>query len=205
MNIRFKPIETPSAMRVRKAATFKASWQKTLDQLEAELEHLHAETVLVQGYFRDDQISIHGWPKGGAAPNAPGIILTFVTKKNETFNFPCDTFDQWQDNVRAITLALEALRRIDRYGVTRNAEQYAGWKRLEAAGATVSKFAADRFNAARFISQITKIDAGEILRSAKVRDEAIRAARMHMHPDRGGSNEGFHAVEQARKVLEAAQ
>jgi hypothetical protein len=204
MNIRFKPVQQwpGDPTRERKQATFKATWNKTLDQLASELEHLRADDVLVQGYFRDDQISIAGWPKGGAAPTAPGIILTFVTRKHETFNFPCDNFTDWQDNLRAITLALESLRRIDRYGVTRHNEQYAGWKRLEAAGATSSKF--DRRSAAQFLEQITSVPADSILRSATTRDEAVKIARTRMHPDKGGSQDGFVMVEDARKVLEAA-
>lgn len=204
MSPRFKPIERwpGDKTKLRRAATFKTRWDKTLQQLESELEHLRADGVVIQGYFTDYQISIAGWPKGGAAPSEPGIILTFTTKKNETFNFPCDTFDDWRDNLRAVTLALEALRRIDRYGVTRHNEQYAGWKRLEAAGATAGKF--DKHSAAQFLEQITGIHASSILNSPPTRDEAVKVARMRMHPDRGGSNEGFHAVEDARKVLEAA-
>lgn len=44
---------------------------------------------------------------------------------------PCDTFSYWKDNVRAVALALEALRKIDRYGV-RTGSQYAGFKALPA-------------------------------------------------------------------------
>lgn len=204
MNFHFKPVGPwpGDKTRLRRAATFKTPWSRTLQQMESELEHLRADAVVIQGYFADYQISIAGWPKGGASPSEPGIILTFTTKKNETFNFPCDTFDDWRDNLRAITLALEALRRIDRYGVTRHNEQYAGWKRLAAAGATASKF--DRAGAAQFLEQITAIDARDILCNTAKRDEAVKVARMRMHPDRGGSQDGFVMVEDARKVLEAA-
>lgn len=39
-------------------------------------------------------------------------------------SYPCDTFTTLQDNLRVIALALEALRMVDRYGVTRRGEQY---------------------------------------------------------------------------------
>jgi len=50
---------------------------------------------------------------------------------------PCDSFRDWEANLRAIALSLEHLRAVDRYGVTtEEEEQYTGWLRLPAAGAT---------------------------------------------------------------------
>lgn len=38
----------------------------------------------------------------------------------------------WQINLRAIALGLEALRKLDRYGITSRGEQYTGWRAIEA-------------------------------------------------------------------------
>src|SRR5688572_5904821 len=51
--------------------------------------------------------------------------------------FPCDRYHEWEANLRAIALTLEQLRAVKRYGATsEKREQYTGWLRLPAAGAT---------------------------------------------------------------------
>jgi len=50
---------------------------------------------------------------------------------------PCDSFKDWEANLRAIALSLERLRAADRYGVTtEEKEQYIGWLRLPATSQT---------------------------------------------------------------------
>ena len=63
-------------------------------------------------------------------------------------SYPCDKYSNWQANLRAIALSLEALRAEDRYGVTRRAEQYKGWAKLLPPNA---EFASD-IEAAGFLS-----------------------------------------------------
>jgi hypothetical protein len=48
----------------------------------------------------------------------------------DTFQFAVDVFPTWQANLRAITLGLEALRRVQRYGIVKEDEQYTGFKAL---------------------------------------------------------------------------
>ncbi len=50
----------------------------------------------------------------------------------DVYRFPCDRFKHWDDNLRAISLTLERMRAVDRYGVTLNKQQYAGFKALPA-------------------------------------------------------------------------
>src|SRR5579863_10251967 len=53
----------------------------------------------------------------GAKLRTQGIILTF-NSKHGPLSYPCDKYSNWQANLRAIALSLEALRAVDRYGVT---------------------------------------------------------------------------------------
>jgi hypothetical protein len=53
---------------------------------------------------------------------------------DDTFQFAVDMFPSWQDNLRAIALGLEALRKVERYGIANRGEQYAGWAQLTAGG-----------------------------------------------------------------------
>ncbi len=42
--------------------------------------------------------------------------------------YATDACEFWQHNVRSIALGLEALRAVDRYGISRRGEQYAGFR-----------------------------------------------------------------------------
>ena len=140
IDCRFKPIEkwpskpTPSWSRQR--GQFKAGWQKTLDLLERELNRLSAKDITVEGFFRPADIRNDGWPKSSSRPTQPGVILSFSTKQGRMV-MPCDRYDNWESNLRAIALTLEALRAVERYGaVSEQQEQYTGWLKLPAASAT---------------------------------------------------------------------
>lgn len=133
IDARFVPLKswpgerTPASRRQK--AQFRATYAKTLELLEAELVHLRAKEIVIQAPFRLDQIRNDGWPRSSAAPNDVGVILSFETRTGP-LAFPCDRFQTFDDNMRAIALSLQALRAVDRYGVTRKAEQYTGWKKL---------------------------------------------------------------------------
>ena len=108
---------------------FKSGWDATLKLLDAELRHLNARSIVIQAYVDESQVRNDGMMYSRAVPTEPGVILSFESKHG-SLSYPCDTYDRWQDNVRAIALALQALRSVDRYGVTRRAEQYTGWQQL---------------------------------------------------------------------------
>lgn len=133
IDLRFVPLEkwpgneTPE--HKQREGSFRATYAKTLDLLEYELDKLGAKHIAVEAYFRRDQIRNDGWPLSKANPTKSGVILSFTGKAGE-MSFPCDTYKTFDDNLRAIALALEALRAVDRYGVTRHAEQYKGWAKL---------------------------------------------------------------------------
>lgn len=55
-----------------------------------------------------------------------------LLSQESAYQFAVDTYTTWQDNLRAIALGLEALRKVERYGITRGTEQYTGWKMLTA-------------------------------------------------------------------------
>lgn len=55
-----------------------------------------------------------------------------VATAEDAYQFAVDTFVHWQDNLRAIALGMEALRKVARYGIVKGNEQYSGWKQLTA-------------------------------------------------------------------------
>lgn len=199
----FRPIDkwpnnrTPS--HARKRATFRASYNDTLSLLESELEKLRAKHVIIQAGFEPKDIRNDGWPRSSARPkNDPGVIVSFQTGKGP-LSFPCDRFDAWEDNLRAIAKSLEALRAVDRYGVTRGEEQYKGFAQLpapEAAGKMT------RTEAAEFLSAHSSFHSNMILTLSGSFREAYRQAARRLHPDvNGGSHDQFVKLGQAEAIL----
>lgn len=184
--MQFRPLDmwTGAMTKNRRRSTFKAPWMRTLRDLERETGHLKARDVVLSGAFRADQITQdNSRPRAGETPAHPGVVISFeayIDGKYVPLKYPCDTFTDWQDNVRAIALALDALRRVDRYGVTKRAEQYRGWLAIEGPK-----------------SRMSETEARNLINQYGGEKEAIMAS----HPDRGGSEEAFHAVQKARQIL----
>lgn len=194
--------------KTRQRARFDSSYAQTLTLLADELRRLQARQVVIQAGFSAFDIRNDGWPRSNAKkPVDPGVILSFQSKHGP-LSYPCDRFNDWQDNLRAIALSLQALRAVDRYGVTRRAEQYRGWtqlpppppRRQQFSGFSHPQAAADWLaQAAGYIvsTATLRLDKGE-------REKAIRAAQRRLHPDAGGSHEEFVKIEFAKRILEAS-
>lgn len=195
---RFVTIEAwpvkPTPHHARKKAPFGGSWANTLGTLEREIVHLRGRDILVQAFFRPQDIRNDGWPRSSAPnPSGPGVIVSFDSP-NGGLSFPCDTFYDWRHNLRAIALSLSALRAVERYGVTRQQEQYKGWRRLEAAPASSVK----RAEAIAFISKLTGLDAEAVEADPVV---AYRKAASVAHPDQGGSDDLFIELQRRMGAL----
>lgn len=173
--VTFRPLSTPLPPPTYSghfSSPFSASLTTTAETLVRELKHLKPRQVLLEADFSETQIRNDGMPRATARPNTAGIILTLVGTPHGDLRYPCSTFWRFEDNLRGIALALEALRKVDRYGVTKRGEQYAGWK------------------------QLTTGDADLVERGRELVREhgSIRAALKATHPDGGGDPEAFRAV-----------
>jgi len=215
IDARFVPITDWPGKKTtsRQRSPFSAKYASTLDLLEAELKHLSAKDITIQAYFDRRDIRNDGWPRSSARPSQPGVIVSFEQRKGtyqggkwvesiREFSFPCDRFLGWEDNLRAIALALEALRKVDRYGVTQSGEQYKGWARLPAPGPAGEM---SREEAALFIAGYAVIPKDYLLHgSASFINEAYRKAAAKLHPDsQSGSNELFLRLQKAKQILES--
>lgn len=193
----FVPLEQWPGPRTKapRRATFRAPWSQTLGLLTRELNHLQARQIVLQADVGRHQIKRDGMLYADATPRTPGVILAF-SSKHGPLSYPADAFDRWQDNLRAIALSLEALRAVDRYGVTKRAQQYRGWQALPAPNG-------DHFDyesAGRFILSVLGLEAhGPIVAGGWA--ERIRQAELKTHPDHGGNAADFNKVQQARRVL----
>jgi hypothetical protein len=171
--------------------------------LRYELERLRVVLAVLEIDIAEGDIRKDGWIRADARPRSPRVVVSFEHPKLGALRYPCDQFHDWQDNVRAIALALEALRTVDRYGVTKHAEQYAGWKALPPATSTSMTAQA----AAQFLAKHGGDDQyrpADLLRNPDMFQQAYRRAALRLHPDMiGGTVEAFQELQTAKTVLEA--
>jgi len=203
IDARFRPVDRwpgqRTSSRARQQARFRVGYRSTLDLLETELRHLRARDIIIQAGFSLSDIRNDGWPRSNARrPDDPGVIVSFVSPKG-ALSFPCDRYTEWEDNLRAIALSLEALRAVDRYGVTQHAEQYRGWQALPPAQSPDEPMSPEA--AAEFLARHGGIFVSPVHTDPAALDAAYRNAARVLHPDAGGDHELFVKLQQAKATL----
>jgi hypothetical protein len=131
-----------------------------------------------------------------------GIIFNFTRfigegSKTQDISFPCDRFWDWKDNLRAIALSMENLRRVERYGVFKYADIISRLGLPEASGLTT------KAEAASFIGKYSGFMPADIMMGVSLTPAFKQAARV-LHPDNQatGSEEKFRRLTEAKAVLE---
>lgn len=183
-----------------RASAFQSPLMSTLNTLTTELRHLGARSSELQVAIPPEQFRQDGRPRAHARATHPGVILTVVPHGGAPLSFPCDRFNTWQDNLRAIALSLEALRKVNRYGVTEHGEQYRGFLAIET-GATEAGPAPIR-TADEARALLNRYHPGD--GSQLTYGQLLRRAQRAEHPDRGGDVAAMQRVHQAEAVLRGA-
>ncbi|MEJ1087032.1 hypothetical protein WDU99_01730 [Microbacterium sp. Mu-80] len=192
--------------RVRQRSPFRAGLDDTLDVLEREIYQLtdtYAQRKSAQMLIAvpiGAMWRLDGRPRANAIAEHPGVIFS-IESKHGHLSYPCDTFTTWQDNLRAIALALEALRKVDRYGVTKRGEQYRGFLAIEATAASAGFDTAQ--TAAEFLARLTD-DELVIPIGPNVARILLQRAQRRTHPDLGGDAATFQRVSLAEAKLREA-
>lgn len=186
LHLTFRPIDTwPGPQNPdRRWSPFRSLFSDTVEVLERELRMLDARRIVLQVALRDRDIRLDGFPRADARASHPGVILAFESKWGP-LKYATDEFTHWEDNLRAIALAMEALRKVDRYGVSKRGEQYTGWRQIPQ---TTGGFQSAE-DAQRFIEE----------------HGGYREAARTFHPDNQdtGHEETFKKLQQARALVEA--
>lgn len=196
----------PTRPGSRTWAPFRASWRQTLQLLERELRQIAATSRVLQVDIPERDFRIDGFPRANARQNGPGVILTFTAPVAGDLSYPCDTYTDWQDNLRAIALALEALRKVDRYGVTKRGEQYAGFKALPP-GTIALGTGMTLDEAIVFIADAAGVDHLGMLAERRMGGDdlvrvAYKLAARKLHPDHGGTEERMQKLNEAKRVID---
>lgn len=200
-----KPVQRPASGY--KSCPFGASWTSTLDTMERELAHLKAKDIVVEIDVTLDKIRNDGWPKSTANPASPGVRISFACRHG-SLSYECATYPHWEMNMRGIALTLERLRAIDRYGATKGAEQYKGWKQLPngdgrapIAGEEWSSVEEAILFLVRTASPKRQYTVEEVLREGW--NNVYRTAAQIVHPDLcGGSQTLMTRVNRARDYID---
>lgn len=185
----------------RRQTPFSATWTTTLDLLDREIWMLGGRTWVLQIDVEERWINRDGTLSARANPRSPAIRVCFESRHGPLM-YAADRFDRWQANVRAVALSLEALRKVDRYGVANSGEQYRGWQAISSQPATMT-----RTQAAEFIHHWADeplITPADILRDQATLTRAYRLAAKRTHPDVTGDLDTFKRLNVARDLIVGA-
>lgn len=138
-----------------------------ITRLQAEVERLGAQGALLSTNL---QPRLDGLPYSNQPePNDRGVACYFKLKGQPRV-LACDKWDRVADNIAAIAQHIDALRRIDRYGVGTLEQAFAGYKALAAN-------ASPWWQILEFENRVSDIQA--------VERRYVELAQRH-HPDKGG-------------------
>lgn len=151
-----------------------------IGRLSAELLRLGASSEILS---TNVPVRLDGLPRSGQPePSDPGAAVYFRLGKQDRC-LACDAWDRTADNIAAIAQHIDALRRIDRYGVGTLEQAFAGYAQLPPAASgeewwVVLQVAPD--------ATIDQVEAA-----------FLKIARTQ-HPDVGGSHDVMAALTDAR-------
>jgi hypothetical protein len=102
------------------------------DRLSAQLDHLGAEDAILS---TNVELTVYGAPKGGRTePADPGAAVYFVLGGVSRV-LACDRWKGVAENIAALAAHIDAIRRVDRYGVGTLEQVFAGYTALPPPGA----------------------------------------------------------------------
>jgi hypothetical protein len=172
----------PSPFKTKEAGEFARSLnvEQATKRLEVELDRLKAKAPTLS---TNVSLNLRGIPRGDERPSDPGVAVYFSFRGKATV-FACDRYTTVAGNIAAIAAHVEALRRIERYGVGNMEQALGGYKALPADTAAnwraVFGFSAD---SSPTLDQV---------------DRAYKTAAKTKHPDRGGTDIEMAHINRAR-------
>lgn len=197
----------------RNYSPFGKTWTEVQNLLEKELRMLKYRrgSVVLQTAHSPWDVRKDGRLRSDVRrPEHPGVVLKFEVynsdvRRYEQMSFECDQFTEWKANVRAIADAMEALRKVNRYGVSGGGKadaHYTGYKALPPQNGFTEDDFADGVLAG-FIAHFSDYSPMEILKDKEILSRAYKQAAAKLHPDKtGGSQEHFIRLQKAKEVLE---
>jgi len=155
-------------------------------RLETEIDRLDGAGAILSTNLR---LRLDGVPRvEGREPLDVGAAVYF-TLKGQAICLACDRWDRVADNVAALAQHIDALRRIERYGVGKIEQAFRGYLALPPMVSGVEWWTV------LGVSPNATLDDVE---------EAFRRRARDAHPDRGGSVETMARLNEAREAARRA-
>jgi hypothetical protein len=180
MRATWRPLAVwPYEPRPKSSVTFRTTWDGSLAKLEDEVGRVKGDDVVIGIVCDPDQISFSGALKAGgrARVRHPGAEVSFELPGRGRVVFHTDSYGTLHANLHAIALGLEALRAVDRHGITSTSEQYAGFAQIGPGEGDPARGA-------------------QLVRAAGGIPQALKAH----HPDHGGNARDLADVQAFRKA-----
>jgi DnaJ domain len=186
------PLQWPTgwprtASHLRKAGPFKMPPGKVRYELNRELAMLGARGVVISSNVmtRADGLPYAKQPR----TEDSGVVLYFTLDGNEV-SIPCDRWSSIDSNLRAIGMAVEAIRGMERWGTG---------QMVKAAFRGFTALPASASSGTSIVPQQPWYDVLGVSPEApmEVVDAAYKAMQRKTHPDIGGSNDAFLRVQKA--------
>jgi hypothetical protein len=169
-------------------------FRTTIKDLRRELLAINARAPELGLALRDRDVRLDGFPRADARLLHPGVVLSFNMPAlgGQRLTYAVDRFPTWQNNLRAVAQGLEALRKVQRYGMGSGYEQYAGYRALPEVVSQSPEQAREVL--ARYANLDGMVDAlGERINAHKLFQTAAKAAQ-HAEDSEGAMNAVMNAA-----------
>lgn len=182
------PIGYPRTQH-RKQSRFASTLAQSRDELLRQIQLLGGTNVVISSnaVLRRD-----GLPLSKQSAVDDSGVAVYFTHNRKSVVMACDKWEEIGENIRAIGLTIEAIRGMDRWGVSQMIERtFDGFKALPAPKATQGIYPQN-------LDWHSVLNLKGVVTYAAV-TEAYKKRIKEAHPDHGGSNDEFIAVQNAYK------
>lgn len=174
----------------KRHAPYKASFFQALEDARRELQLFKAFGVVVS---TDVPLRRDGLPYADGDPRDPGVAVYF-TRNKQQYVFACDLYDHVRFNMRALGLAIEGMRAVERAGITQVIDRaMAGFAQLPSgagAGGPVDR-------PWREVLNLEGLAGPDFAVRAAI-EASFKSLARTRHPDAGGSDEAMTELNRAR-------
>jgi hypothetical protein len=156
-------------------------------RLDKEIERLGGGDAILSTNLR---LRLDGVPRSDQGePSDPGAAVYFSLSARQAICLACDRWDRVADNIAALAAHIDALRRIERYGVGKLEQAFRGYLALPPMAGGVEWW------------RVLDVSADATLEDVEA---AFRAKARDAHPDRGGDGATMARLSEAREAARRA-